>query len=68
MSDVPPSYRAGPFLMFSDPDGMRHAVKVNGVIGLSDADETRDSTLMLVQGGRVLVLSEPLDVVISWFA
>lgn len=68
MSGVPPAYRAGPFLMFSDPDGMRHAVKLNGVIGLSDADETHDTTLMLVQGGRILILGEPLDVVISWFA
>ncbi len=68
MSGVPPAYRAGPFLMFTDPDGLRHAVRLNGVTGLSDADESHDTTLMLIHGGKLLILGEPLDVVITWFA
>ena len=68
MSGVPLAHRSGPFVVFSDSDGLRHAIRLGGITALSDADECRDTTLLLIHGGKLLVLQESLDEVVQWFS
>ena len=59
--------RVGPFVLFADEEGLRHAIRLHGVLGISDADAIQDTTIMLMPGGRVVVIREPLDEVLGWF-
>lgn len=60
--------RVGPFVLFSDDDGLRHAIRLHGILGLSDADLEHEMTAMSMPGGRVVLIREPLDQVLQWFA
>jgi len=60
--------RMGPFVMFADNDGLRHAVRLGSVLALSDADACCETTLLLMPGGRVLLIQFPLNEVLQWFA
>lgn len=68
MSMVAVARRVGPFVLFADRDGLRHAIRLQGVLALCDADELRDSTVMVISGGRVAVIPEPLEEVLAWFS
>lgn len=59
--------RVGPFVLFADDDGLRHAIRLHGVLALSDADSVHDATTMLMPGGRVVLVREPLEEVLEWF-
>ena len=60
--------RVGPFVLFADDDGLRHAIRLHGVLALSDADDLQMATVMLMPGGRVVMIREPLDEVLGWFS
>ncbi len=60
--------RVGAFVLFADDDGLRHAIRLHGVLALSDANEVHDTTMMLMPGGRVVMIREPLDEVLGWFS
>ena len=58
--------RAGPFLVFTDQDGLRHAVRLTAVLALSDADPAQDSTLVQLAGPRSVVVAVSLEEAIGW--
>ena len=58
--------RAGPFLVFTDQDGLRHAVRLTAVLALSDADPAQDGTLVQLAGQRALVVAVPLEEALGW--
>lgn len=60
--------RVGPFVLFADDEGLRHAIRLQGVLAVSDADAVQDTTTMLIPGGRVVLVREPLEEVLGWFA
>jgi len=67
MSDLLTGERVGGFLLFVDQDGLRHAVRVNTVLALSDGDTGQDTTVLVLSGGRAVVVQLPLDKALSWF-
>ena len=60
--------RRGSTLVFHDQDGIRHAVRVSSIIAASDADSTRDATIIQLPGSRFLMLRVRLDEVAEWLA
>ncbi len=58
--------RRGSTLVFHDQDGIRHAVRVSAIIAVSDADATRDATIVQLPGSRFLMLRVCLDEVVGW--
>lgn len=68
MSLVAMGRRVGPFVLFADDDGLRHAVKLGVVMALSDTDTLQTATLMMMPGGRTVLIREPLDEVAKWFS
>ena len=58
--------RAGPFLVFTDQDGLRHAVRLTAVLALSDTDPAQDSTLVQLAGQRSVVVAVSLEEAIGW--
>lgn len=58
--------RAGAFVVFSDDDGVRHAVRATSVIAASDADSSRETTVLQLQGGRFVAVRAPLEEVLGW--
>ena len=59
--------RVGPFVLFADDDGLRHAIRLQGVLAVSDADAVHETSTMLMPGGRVVLIREPLEEVLGWF-
>ena len=59
--------RIGGFILFTDGDGLRHAVRLTAVLALSDGDQAQDSTVMQLTGNRTLVIQMPLDEALGWF-
>ena len=55
------------FLVFTDPDGVRHAVRLSSVLALSDLDQTQDATLLQLPGRRGVAVRTTLDGVLVWF-
>lgn len=60
--------RLGPFVLFADANGLRHAVRLGLVVALSDADEHQDATIMMMPGGRLVMIGESLEEVVGWFS
>lgn len=60
--------RVSGFLVLTDIDGCRHAVRLSAIQSLSDTDSCRDTTLMILPGGRQVMLPHRLDDVLSWVA
>lgn len=67
MSAVLTGRRIGAFVIFTDDEGLRHAVRLGSVIALSDADACQDSTIMMMPGSRTVLIHASLDEVVSWF-
>lgn len=59
--------RIGSFVVFVDGDGLRHAVRLGSVLGLSDGDDRQDTTVIQLPGGRAILIQSPLENVLSWF-
>ena len=58
--------RAGGWLLFTDQDGLRHAVRLTAVLALSDTDPAQDGTLVQLAGQRALVVAVPLEEALGW--
>jgi hypothetical protein len=59
--------RVGAFVVFSDENGMRCAVRLGAVLALSDGDEAHDTTVVQCAGGRTVRVPAPLEEVLRWF-
>lgn len=59
--------RVGAFVVFSDENGVRCAVRLGSVLALSDGDERQDTTVMQLPGGRAVLIQAPLEEVLRWF-
>ena len=59
--------RVGSFVLFSDENGVRYAVRLGSVLALSDGDEARESTVLQMPGGRAVPIRASLEEVLSWF-
>ena len=59
--------RDGAFVVFTDENGVRHAVRLGVVLALSDGDEMRDATVIQFAGGRAVRVQAPLEEVVRWF-
>jgi hypothetical protein len=55
--------RVGRFVVVRDTDGRTHAVSVGSVGALC---ETEDGVLLLLPGGRLVHLGQPLATVLAW--
>jgi len=52
--------RVGPYLAVIDGDGCRHMIRIASIQMVSDGDQCRDTTVMVV-AGRALTVTGPLD-------
>lgn len=55
------------FIVFTDQDGLRHAVRMNAVLAMCDGDDARDTTVCLLSGGRTVCVMAQMDEVLTWF-
>ncbi len=58
--------RHGGFLVFRDEEGIRHAVRLTAVLAASDADASRDATIVQLPGNRFVAVSMSLDDFLGW--
>lgn len=59
--------RIGAFVVFTDENGLRHAVRLGSVLALSDGDDRQDTTVLQLPGGRAILIQAPLGDVVGWF-
>ena len=59
--------RVGAFVLLTDENGVRYAVRLGAVLALSDGDKSRDTTVMQMPGGRAVPIRAPLEEVLKWF-
>ncbi len=55
--------RIGRFLVIRDLDGRLHAVSAGGVAAMCESD---DGTVLMLPGGRLVQVSQPLEVLLAW--
>ncbi len=67
MSATVVNRRVGAFILVTDENGVRYAVRLGAVLALSDGDEARDTTIMQMPGGRAVPIGAPLEEVLKWF-
>lgn len=65
MSDLLSAVRLGPWVVFHDEDGRRHAVRQSAILGISDVDGM--STWLQFSGGRQAIAREDFETVMAWF-
>lgn len=63
MSDILSGVRVGPFIVFKDADGMRHAVRQGAILAISDGDVVTIS----MTGSRSALVRQAFDRVLAWF-
>lgn len=66
MADLVRGCRIGPWIVFRDEDGLRHAVRQTAVLTISDADEGGESSAITMTGGRQAVVRQAFDTVLGW--
>ena len=66
-AEVVGGVRHGPFIVFTDLDGSRHAVRLSSVAAVSDLDQSQDATLLQLPGQRAVVVMKPFNEVLGWF-
>ena len=67
MSATAVDRRVGAFVLLVDDNGVRYAVRLGAVLAMSDGDESRDTTIMQMPGGRAVLIRTPLEEVLTWF-
>ncbi len=67
MADLVTGERVGAFVLFVDEDGLRHAVRCQAVLALSDADSAGTDTILQLSGSRAVRLRRPIHEVLEWF-
>ncbi len=55
--------RIGRFVVLRDVEGKRHAVAAGAVAALCETD---DGTLLMLPGGRLVLVQQGLGVILSW--
>lgn len=68
MADLVSGERFGPFIVFRDSDGLRHAVRLGTVLAISDAGDQQGMTWLSLPGGRQIIVHASLEDVLQWFA
>ncbi len=68
MAEFVSGERVGPFIVFRDSDGLRHAVRLGAVLAISDADDQQGMTWLSISGRRQVIIHAPLEDVLRWFA
>lgn len=58
--------RAGRYLLLRDREGLRHAVRSQAILAVSDLDGGEDMSVVMLQGGRVLIVPTPLPTLLAW--
>ena len=59
--------RVGAFVVFTDENGVRYAVRLGSVLALSNGDDRQDTTVAQLPGGRAVLIQAPLEEVLGWF-
>jgi hypothetical protein len=67
MSAVQGQRIGGGFILITDADSIRYAVRQQSVAVIYDADECHDETFVQLYGGRVVRVPCSLDEVLVWF-
>lgn len=65
MADLVTGMRIGPFVVFKDADGMRHAVRQGAILAVSEADG--DTVTIQMTGNRTALVRQAFDRVLTWF-
>ena len=63
--DIVSAVRAGPFIVFKNAEGMRHAVRHGAVLASSETDD--DLTTLQMIGSRSALVRQTFDKVLVWF-
>ncbi|TDH60240.1 hypothetical protein E2C06_23210 [Dankookia rubra] len=66
MNEIVSGRRLGPFILLTDGEGLRHAVRANAIVALSDADDQLGTTTIQLPGGRALLILVPFEDVLAW--
>ena len=67
MSAAVTGMRVGAFVVLTDDEGLRQAIRLGSVLALSDADNCQDTAVMQLPGGRTVLIYAPLEEVLRWF-
>jgi hypothetical protein len=67
MSELRPACRLGPFIVLTEENGIRHAVRLGAVLAVSEADETGTTCIIQITGNRTVEVHGSLEAVLRWF-
>ncbi len=65
MADILSGARVGPFIVFRDENGRRHAVRQGAILAISEAED--DLTTVQMTGSRTALVRQAFERVLSWF-
>jgi hypothetical protein len=65
MADLLSGVRLGPFIVFKDENGLRHAVRQGAVLAISEMDE--GAVTIQMTGGRAALVRQAFERVLRWF-
>jgi hypothetical protein len=65
--DLVAGERLGPFVVFRDADGNRHAVRHGAIMAISETDDAIGSTIVQLTGQRTALVHQTFEQVLSWF-
>ena len=67
MTVVTKASRLGPFVVFQDQDGLRHAVRHSGILAISEVDDGICATIIQMTGQRTATVRTAFEEVLRWF-
>ena len=62
--DLEEGERVGRFVVLRDRDGQLHAISASGVGAMCESD---DGVLLLLPGGRLVNVQQPMSLLLAWF-
>ncbi len=65
MADILSGVRVGPFVVFKDADGMRHAVRQGAILAISECEG--GVVTIQMTGSRVALVRQAFERVLTWF-
>ena len=65
MADILSGVRIGPFVVFKDENGLRHAVRQGAIMSISECDG--DMVTIQMTGSRTALVRQAFERVITWF-
>jgi hypothetical protein len=66
MAELVRSYQVGPWLIFHEEDGCRHAIRQTAILSVSEADQGGSSATITMTGGRRAVVHQTFETVLEW--